>query len=166
MRPRFESVIFDLDGTLADTEPLVLGCMLETINAAGFAVDQAMLMKYIGPPLPVMLFNMLGLDAEAAHPIYMAYLDRYEREYMPRTKPLPGAETLLDALGCGGGSTGGGHEQARGRGAQDGRVAGLDRAVCDDHRRGYGAASEAARGADRACVGAAWIDGGAVGDRW
>lgn len=98
MRARFESVIFDLDGTLADTEPLVLGCMLETINAAGFAVDQAMLMKYIGPPLPVMLFNMLGLDAEAAHPIYMSYLDRYEREYMPRTKPLPGAEALLDAL--------------------------------------------------------------------
>ena len=98
MKPRFESVIFDLDGTLADTEPLVLGCMLETINAAGHAVDQAMLMKYIGPPLPVMLFNMLGLDAEAAHPIYMAYLDRYEREYMPRTTPLPGAEALLDGL--------------------------------------------------------------------
>ncbi len=98
MKPRFESVIFDLDGTLADTEPLVLGCMLETINAAGHPVDEALLMKYIGPPLPVMLFNMLGLDAEAAHPIYMDYLDRYEREYMPRTRPLPGAETLLDKL--------------------------------------------------------------------
>ena len=98
MKPRFESVIFDLDGTLADTEPLVLGCMLETINAAGHPVDEAMLLKYIGPPLPVMLFNMLGLDAEVAHPIYMDYLERYEREYMPRTAPLPGAESLLDAL--------------------------------------------------------------------
>lgn len=98
MKSRFESVIFDLDGTLADTEPLVLGCMLETINAAGHAVDRATLMKYIGPPLPVMLFNMLGLDAEAAHPIYMDYLDRYERDYMARTKPLRGAEALLDAL--------------------------------------------------------------------
>ncbi|MCY3558596.1 MAG: HAD family hydrolase [Chloroflexi bacterium] len=97
-RPRFESVIFDLDGTLADTEPLVLGCMLETINAHGHPVDEERLLKYIGPPLPVMLFNMLGLSPEQAHPIYMDYLRRYERSYMPKTRPLPGAEALLDEL--------------------------------------------------------------------
>ena len=98
MRPRYRSVIFDLDGTLADTEPLVLGCMLETINAYGHGVDQALLMQYIGPPLPVMLFNMLGLSAEEAQPIYLEYLRRYEADYMPQTRPLPGAEHLLDSL--------------------------------------------------------------------
>lgn len=98
MRPRYESVIFDLDGTLADTEPLVVGCMLETINAHGHPVDKELLLKYIGPPLPVMLNNMLGLDLEQAQPIYMDYLRRYEESYMPRTLPLPGAEPLLDAL--------------------------------------------------------------------
>ena len=95
---RYRSVIFDLDGTLADTEPLVIGCMLETINAHGHPVDQELLLKYIGPPLPVMLHNMLGLNAEQAQPIYMDYLRRYEHTYMPRTRPLPGAEALLDAL--------------------------------------------------------------------
>ncbi len=95
---RYRSVIFDLDGTLADTEPLVIGCMLETINAHGHAVDKELLLKYIGPPLPVMLHNMLGLNAEQAQPIYMDYLRRYEDTYMPRTRPLPGAEALLDAL--------------------------------------------------------------------
>ena len=98
MRPRYQSVIFDLDGTLADTEPLVIGCMLETINAHGHPVDEALLLRYIGPPLPVMLFNMLGLNAEQAQPIYLDYLRRYEDSYMPRTRPLPGAEPLLDAL--------------------------------------------------------------------
>ena len=98
MKPRYRSVIFDLDGTLADTEPLVLGCMLETINAHGHSVDEELLLKYIGPPLPVMLYNMLGLNLEQAQPIYMDYLRRYEETYMPRTRPLPGAEALLDAL--------------------------------------------------------------------
>ena len=98
MKPRYESVIFDLDGTLADTEPLVIGCMLETINAHGHGVDKAQLLKFIGPPLPVMLYNMLGLDGEQSHGIYMDYLRRYEDVYMPQTRPLAGAESLLDAL--------------------------------------------------------------------
>ena len=98
MQPSYRSVIFDLDGTLADTEPLVLGCMLETINAHGHPVDRETLLRYIGPPLPVMLFNMLGLSAAEAQPIYLDYLKRYEERYMPQTRPLPGAESLLDAL--------------------------------------------------------------------
>lgn len=96
--PSYQSVIFDLDGTLADTEPLVLGCMLETINAHGHPVSEELLLKFIGPPLPVMLHNMLGLSLEQAQPIYLDYLRRYEETYMPQTRPLPGAELLLDAL--------------------------------------------------------------------
>ncbi len=95
---RYQSVIFDLDGTIADTEPLVIGCMLETINAHGHPVDRERLLRYIGPPLPVMLDNMLGLSAAQAQAIYLDYLRRYEERYLPRTAPLPGAEALLDGL--------------------------------------------------------------------
>ncbi len=98
MRPTYQSVVFDLDGTLGNTEPLVLGCMLETINAHGHPVDEELLLQFIGPPLPVMLFSMLGLSEVEAEPIYLDYLRRYEATYMPMTRPLPGAEALLDAL--------------------------------------------------------------------
>ena len=95
---RYRAVIFDLDGTLADTEPLVIGCMLETIRAAGYAVTEEQLLHYIGPPLPVMLKNMLGMELDAAQPLYFDYLERYRTTYMPRTAPLPGALELLERL--------------------------------------------------------------------
>ena len=88
---RYQAVIFDLDGTLADTAPLVIGCMLETIRAAGHAVSEEQLLRYIGPPLPVMLKNMLGMELDAAQPLYFDYLERYRTTYMQRTAPLPGA---------------------------------------------------------------------------
>ena len=97
-RCRYRAVIFDLDGTLADTEPLVIGCMLETIRAAGYAVTEEQLLHYIGPPLPVMLKNMLGMELDAAQPLYFDYLERYRTKYMPRTAPLPGALELLERL--------------------------------------------------------------------
>ena len=91
-------MLFDLDGTLADTEPLVIACALETIRAAGHAVSEEQLLRYIGPPMPVMLKNMLGMELDAAQPLYFDYLERYRTKYMPRTAPLPGALELLDRL--------------------------------------------------------------------
>ena len=95
---RYRAVLFDLDGTLADTEPLVVACALETIRAAGHAVSEERLLRYIGPPMPVMLNRMLGMDLDTAQQIYFDYLERYRTKYMPRTAPLPGAVELLDRL--------------------------------------------------------------------
>ena len=138
-------MIFDLDGTLADTEPLVLGCMLETINAHGHAVDRERLLQFIGPPLPVMLFHMLGLSAEQAQPIYMDYLRRYEESYMPRTTPLAGAEALLDELAAADVPLAVVTNKREDAGRKTVELLGLDRSLPDDHRRGHGQQSEAAR---------------------
>ncbi len=91
-------VIFDLDGTLADTEPLVIGCMLEAIGAVGLPVSEERLLEFIGPPLPIMLHQMYEIAEEDAMRVYRDYLRRYAADYLPRTRPLPGAQELLDAL--------------------------------------------------------------------
>lgn len=95
---RYAGVIFDLDGTLADTEPLVIGCMLEAIGAAGLPVSQERLLDFIGPPLPIMLHQMYEISEDDAQRVYRDYLRRYAADYLPRTRPLPGAQELLDAL--------------------------------------------------------------------
>ena len=97
-RCRYAAVIFDLDGTLADTEPLVIGCMLESIGAAGLPVTEQRLLQFIGPPLPLMLHQMYEISEDDAQRVYRDYLRRYADDYLPRTRPLPGAPELLDAL--------------------------------------------------------------------
>lgn len=97
-RCRRAGVIFDLDGTLADTEPLVIGCMLEAIGAAGLPVSKQRLLEFIGPPLPIMLHQMYEISDDDAQRVYRDYLRRYAEDYLPRTRPLPGAQDLLDAL--------------------------------------------------------------------
>ena len=95
---RFEAVLFDLDGTLVDTEPLVVDCMVRTVQAGGYPLTEELLLANMGPPLPELLdvlFSVRGAEAQA---IYDAYLETYEREYMPRTAPLPGAADLITRL--------------------------------------------------------------------
>ena len=158
-------MIFDLDGTLADTEPLVIGCMLETIRAAGYAVTEEQLLHYIGPPLPVMLKNMLGMELDAAQPLYFDYLERYRTTYMPRTAPLPGALELLDRLAELEIPLAVVTNKREDAGARVGRGAGLVGAVRDDHRGRHGGRAEARRGAECLCAGGAGGRGGRGGNR-
>jgi phosphoglycolate phosphatase len=92
------AVLFDLDGTLADSEPLIAQAVSESCAVFGYAVEPGQIVERIGPPMPVMLQSLLPLAVDEAQAIYDDYQVRYNRSFVPRTQPLPGAVDLLDAL--------------------------------------------------------------------
>lgn len=93
------AVLFDLDGTLADSEPLIAQAVAEASAHFGYTLTPADVVPRIGPPMPVMLQQMLPIGPEEAETIYLEYQRRYNSEFVPQTLPLPGAVELLESLG-------------------------------------------------------------------
>ena len=55
----FETVIFDLDGTLAQSAPGVFQCVTEALQRMNKPIpDKATLRKFIGPPLCLSLIHI------------------------------------------------------------------------------------------------------------
>jgi HAD superfamily hydrolase (TIGR01509 family) len=91
-------VLFDLDGTLADSDPLIAAAVVESCAHYGYRVTAEEVTPHIGPPMVVMLQQMLPIGPEWAETITGDYRERYLDRFMPRTPPLPGARALLDGL--------------------------------------------------------------------
>ncbi|HJN92937.1 MAG TPA: HAD family hydrolase [Dehalococcoidia bacterium] len=92
------TVLFDLDGTLVDSEAQVAEAACEALKAFGHDVSLDQLAPYLGPPLVETYMEMLGVDREEARTIYQEYLRIYMTQHVPNTQPISGAEALLDSL--------------------------------------------------------------------
>lgn len=101
--PRWETVFFDLDGTLADTIPLIIASYQHAFREVlGVEVEEAAARSWIGRPL---LPALLEEAPEHGHE-----LDRVYREWnLANTERLirayPGIPGLLDRLGEAGART-------------------------------------------------------------
>ena len=99
-----KTVVFDLDGTLADTSGDLIAAANACFRALGHGdmldPEADKLTAFHGGRAMLRLgFSRLGVEGEAAideqyHPL----LDHYEREIDVRTTLYPGAEAMLDAL--------------------------------------------------------------------
>jgi len=92
------AVLFDLDGTLADSEPLIAQAVSESAAAFGYELSSGDVIPRIGPPMPIMLQQMLPIGPDEAQTIYEEYQRRYNSRFVPQTQPLPGAVELLASL--------------------------------------------------------------------
>jgi phosphoglycolate phosphatase len=92
------AVLFDLDGTLVDSEAQVAAAACEALSAFGHDVSVDQLAPHLGPPLVDTYMALLGVDRDEARTMYQEYLRIYTAEYVPETKAISGAEALLDSL--------------------------------------------------------------------
>ncbi len=95
---RLGGVLFDLDGTLVDSEPLIAAALAETLGRHGITWDPAEVGRVVGPPMTVMIERIAGVSPADAAALYEEYSECYLERHAPRTQPLEGAVALLDAL--------------------------------------------------------------------
>jgi phosphoglycolate phosphatase len=100
--PGVRGVLFDLDGTLVDSLPLITAAVVEVLSRHGFHFEPSTVGRVVGPPMPVMLQQLTGVTGTEAQALYEEYLECYLERHAPRTQPLDGAPALLDALSAAG----------------------------------------------------------------
>ncbi len=95
----YDAVIFDLDGTLTDSQPGIFACTEYALQKMGLPVPpEATLRRFLGPPLADSYMKYCGMTEEQA-----AYAtDLYRERYIPigwkENKVYPRIRALLSAL--------------------------------------------------------------------
>lgn len=95
---RYNTLIFDLDGTLADPEVGITRCVQYALAKMGIEEpDPTVLRPYIGPPLAQSFQAFHGLSAERAWQAVEAYRERFATTGMHENVLYPGVAALLTA---------------------------------------------------------------------
>lgn len=96
---KYQYILFDMDGTLVDSEPGILDSLKETLKTLGVEKYEAnYLRKFLGPPLKdsfLAYFNMEESEAEAAVKIFRSH---YSNEGMYKSKLYKGIKETLAFL--------------------------------------------------------------------
>lgn len=98
MRP--DVVLFDLDGTLTESAPGITRSIAFALDAIGMPpVDDATLLRFIGPPLGDSFRTIIGLDDETAAHAVAAFRHHFVNDGgMFENSVYPGVFDLLDGL--------------------------------------------------------------------
>jgi len=90
--------LFDFDGTIADSGPTILGSARAALVRLGYPVpDPPHLRRFVGPPLPRGITEVLGVPASGGDEFRRVYRALYE-ERMTEASVYPGLPELLGTL--------------------------------------------------------------------
>lgn len=92
-------ILFDLDGTVTDSSEGIIKSVQYALNKLGIEEnDQAMLRRFIGPPLDESFEKFYGLDKETALKAVDYYRERYSDTGIYENVLFDGIDKLLAAL--------------------------------------------------------------------
>jgi len=93
---KLQGIIFDLDGTLADTMQVCLQAFQETLRHFNAPpIDLQELYTLFGPNEEGILRQLLPEHGQVAYSYFLACYERFHRSC---TQPFPGIDSLLDQL--------------------------------------------------------------------
>lgn len=99
MTPRFDAVLFDLDGTLTESHPGIEHCVRLSLGEMGLPIpDEAALRRFIGPPLWYSYTEFCGLTPAQAEEAVARYRKHYRDGGFLECAVYPGMLSLLDDL--------------------------------------------------------------------
>ncbi|MDL2307007.1 HAD hydrolase-like protein [Desulfovibrio sp. OttesenSCG-928-C06] len=99
MSVKYETVIFDMDGTMLDSAPGILKSMRHTIHQMGYPEPpQSELRKFLGPPLRFSFEHVVGMDSETAAQAVKIYRAHYAENGIQDCALYPGVDSLLRDL--------------------------------------------------------------------
>jgi phosphoglycolate phosphatase len=100
--PSSTALIFDLDGTLTDSKPGILGCLRKVIDERGLNYAES-LERFIGPPVEEWVSYLLPDGSDEDHAaLARDYRACYDREGWSNNSVYPGVREMLVELNAAG----------------------------------------------------------------
>lgn len=94
-----QALFFDLDGTLIDSEPGILGGIAHTLDALGHSPQsREALLPWIGPPLHDSFEALFGGDRARAEQAVALYRERYDTQGWREHRVYAGIAAMITAL--------------------------------------------------------------------
>lgn len=93
---KYKILLFDLDGTITDSEEGILNCVRYGLTSCGFPIpDYDTLKAFIGPPLVVSYQELCGLSYEDTEAAIFKYRERYSEKGIFENRVYEGMTKLL-----------------------------------------------------------------------
>ncbi len=107
MKLKYDAVIFDFDGTVADTGKGIFNCIRYTLEKHNLPqLSENSLRTFVGPPLHESFMRECGVDNETANSLVAGYRERYAEKGIYEFDLYDGITDVLSLIQQNGGLTG------------------------------------------------------------